>query len=76
MTIQQGLTRWRMSLSFVHLCPLADLRLNQEVPLRPDMFQETKHVHCTLILDLLQHAVDHYVGACPSNTSTVTHMEY
>jgi len=54
-------------------CRVAYLRLNQEVPLRPHMLQEAEHVHRTLILDLLQHAVDHYVGSCPSYTGTVTH---
>lgn len=51
-----------------HLC------LNQEVSLRPHMFQEPHHVHCSLILNLLQHTVYDYVGSCPPNTGTVTHM--
>lgn len=49
------------------------LRLYQEVPLRPHVFQETHHVDCPLILDLLQHAVNDDVGPRPSNAGTAAH---
>lgn len=53
-----------------HLC------LNQEVPLRPHVFQETHHVDRPLILDLLQHAVYDDVGPRPSHTGAAGHRSH
>lgn len=47
----------------------AYLRLDEVVALCPDVLQEAQDVHCAFVFDLLQHAVYHYVGACPAHAS-------
>lgn len=56
-------------------CLFAHLGLNQEVPLSANVFEEAEDVDCALVLDLLQHTVDHNVGPSPSHTSTGTETE-
>ena len=47
-----------------HLC------LYQVVPLCADVFEETHDVDRALFFDLLQHAIQHYVGASPAYART------
>lgn len=55
--------------------PHAHLCLDEVIALGADVFEKAQYIHHSFILNLLEHAVNHYICACPPHASTTQKRE-